>query len=173
VRIAEVTGRCRIPDFRAFPLPSADVAPDGRVWAVWHDCARSGSSDNAIFVATSADGAAWSPPTAIARGRNAVLPAVGIDPGSGRVAIAYMRSRQAGIDVELVESPGSVNGFGTPQRLSAHSMPLRWMPDTTSGRMLGDYISVHHARGRPLVVWVLATEPVRGSFRQAVYATLG
>ena len=52
-------------------------------------------------------------------------------------------------------------------------MPLAWMPDTTSGRMLGDYISVHYARGRPLVVWVLANEPVGASFRQAVYATRG
>jgi len=173
VRIAEVAGSCRIPDFRAFPLPSADVAPDGRVWAVWHDCARPGSSENAIFASTSADGASWAPPTAITRGRNAVLPAIGIEAGSGRVAIAYMRSRPAGIDVELVESTGTVAGFGAPKRLSAQSMPLRWMPDTTSGRMLGDYISVHHARGRPLVVWVLATEPPRGGFRQAVYATLG
>ena len=42
-----------------------------------------------------------------------------------------------------------------------------------SGRMLGDYISVHYAAGRPLVVWVLANEPVGSSFRQAVYATRG
>jgi len=173
VRIADVTGRCRVPDFRAFPLPSADVAPDGRVWVAWHDCARARSSDNAIFASTSADGTSWGTRAVITRGRNAVLPAIGIDAASGRVGIAYMRSRNAGIDVELVESSGSVSGFGTPKRLSAQSMPLRWMPDTTSGRMLGDYISVHHARGRPLVVWVLATEPVGGSFRQAVYATLG
>jgi hypothetical protein len=45
------------------------------------------------------------------------------------------------------------------------------MPNTTTGRMLGDYISVHYARGRPLVVWVLAIEPVGGQFRQGVYAT--
>ena len=79
----------------------------------------------------------------------------------------------AGIDVELVESPGAPATWSPARRLSAQSMPLRWMPDTTSGRMLGDYISVHYARGRPLVVWVLANEPVGASFRQAVYATRG
>ena len=52
-------------------------------------------------------------------------------------------------------------------------MPLRWMPDTTSGRMLADYISVHDGQGRPLVAWVLASEPVGVRFRQAVYATRG
>ena len=141
------------------------------MWATWHDCADAGGSDNDVFVSTSPDGVTWSEPVAVTRARNAVLPAIGIDPATGRVAIAYMRSRPAGMDVELTESAGAPSGFGAPQRLSAQSMPLRWMPNTTSGRMLGDYISVHHARGRPLVVWVLASEPVRGAFRQAVYAT--
>lgn len=172
-RIAAVSAGCRVPDFRAFPLPSADVAPDGRVWATWHDCAAPGASDNAVFVATSADGVAWSAPTAVTRGRNAVLPAIGIEPETGRVAVTYMRSRATGIDVELTESPGAPGGFGVPRRLSARSMPLRWMPNTTSGRMLGDYISVHYSTGRPLVAWVLANEPVGGRFRQAVYATRG
>ena len=126
-----------------------------------------------MFVATSADGAQWSAPIAVTRARNAVLPAIGIDAATGRVAIAYMRSTAAGIDVELTVSPGAPGTWSAARRLSAQSMPLGWMPDTTSGRMLGDYISVHYARGRPLVVWVLANEPVGASFRQAVYATRG
>ena len=173
VRIAPVDGGCAIRDFRAFPLPSAEVDPTGRLWAAWHDCASPGAGSNAVFVSTSADGAQWSAPIAVTRGRDAVLPAIGIDPATGRVAIAYMRSRPAGIDVELTVSPGAPGSWSAPRRLSAQSMPLRWMPDTTSGRMLGDYISVHYVRGRPLVVWVLATEPVGTSFRQAVYATRG
>jgi hypothetical protein len=47
------------------------------------------------------------------------------------------------------------------------------MARTTSGRMLGDYLSVHYSSGRPLAVWVLALPPVDGSFREAVYATRG
>ncbi len=173
VRIAPIDGGCSIRDFRAFPLPSAEVDATGRFWATWHDCASPGASGNAVFVATSADGARWSAPIAVTRARDAVLPAIGIDAATGRVAIAYMRSRAAGIDVELTISPGAPGTWALPRRLSAQSMPLRWMPDTTSGRMLGDYISVHYARGRPLVVWVLANEPVGSSFRQAVYATRG
>jgi hypothetical protein len=52
-------------------------------------------------------------------------------------------------------------------------MRPQWLPDTVSGRMLADYISVHYAGARPLVLWVLASEPVGPSLRQAVYATLG
>jgi RTX calcium-binding nonapeptide repeat (4 copies) len=174
IRIAQVDAGCRIPDFRGFSLPSAEVDRTGRVWASWHDCESVGSSrNNAVFVSTSPDGAQWSAPVAVTRGRNAVLPAIGIDAATGRVAIAYMRARTAGIDVELVQSPGSPSTWSPARRLSAQSMPLSWMPNTTSGRMLADYISVHYARGRPLVVWVLANEPVRASFRQAVYATRG
>jgi hypothetical protein len=172
VRIAEVDGRCRVRGFRAFPLPSADVDAAGRVWAAWHDCTAPGASTSSAFVASSTDGSAWSTRVAATRGRDALLPAIGIDPATGRIALAYMRSGPGGIDVELVESTSGAT-WGAPRRLSAQSMPLDWMPTTTSGRMLGDYISVHYSRGRPLVVWVLATEPVGSSFRQAVYATRG
>jgi hypothetical protein len=108
----------------------------------------------------------------VTRGRNALLPAIGIDAASGRVAIAFMRYAATGVDIELVVSPSGAS-WSSPQRVSAQSMPTSWMPNTTSGRMLGDYISVDYARGRPLVVWVLASEPVGTSFRQAVYATRG
>jgi RTX calcium-binding nonapeptide repeat (4 copies) len=170
-RIADVSASCGVRGFRAFPLPSADVDAGGRVWVAWHDCSAPGSTQNSVFVSTSADGIAWSAPAAVTSGRNALLPAIGIDAATGRVAIAYMRSATAGMDVELVESAGS--GWGVPRRLSAQTMPLTWMPNTVSGRMLGDYISVHYAGGRPLVVWVLANEPVGSSLRQAVYATRG
>ncbi|HEX4745728.1 MAG TPA: hypothetical protein VFU99_02495 [Gaiellaceae bacterium] len=173
VRIASVSGDCGVRGFRAFPLPSAEVDATGRVWTAWHDCESPGAERNAVFVSTSPDGSQWSAPTAITRARNALLPAIGADPTRGRVAITYMRSSAAGIDVELVVSLGSTAAWSAPRRLSAQSMPLEWMPNTTSGRMLGDYISVQYARGRPLVVWVLANEPVAGSFRQAVYATRG
>jgi hypothetical protein len=172
-RIADVANSCGIRGFRAFPLPSAAVDSTGRLWVAWHDCESPGASQNAAFVATSADGVVWTSPAPVTRGRNALLPAIGIDPGSGRVAIAYMRSSVAGMDVELVESAGNPSVWGAPRRLSARSMPLLWMPNTTSGRMLGDYISVHYAGGRPLVVWALASEPVGASLRQAVYATRG
>lgn len=172
VRIADVDTACAIRGFRAFPLPSAEAESSGRVWAAWHSC-EPGGAGNAVFVATSPDGAVWSAARVVTRGRDAVLPAIGIDSATGRVAIAYMRSSTPGIDVELIQSTPGGSSFGAARRLSAQSMPLEWMPRTTSGRMLADYISVDYSGGRPLVVWVLATEPVDSSFRQAVYATRG
>jgi hypothetical protein len=173
VRIADVTNQCAIQGFRAFPLPSADASPDGRVWAAWHDCAAPGASANAAFVATSPDGIQWSAPVAVTRGGNAVLPAIGIDPRTRRVAIAYFRVGANGVDTELVESSPNGARWGAPRRLSAEASAFPSMARTTSGRMLGDYLSVHYSSGRPLAVWVLALPPVDGSFREAVYATRG
>ncbi|GIU94604.1 MAG: hypothetical protein KatS3mg012_1061 [Gaiellaceae bacterium] len=159
---------------RFFPLPTADVAPDGSVVVAWHDCRFSaGCSANAIVTSTSSDGQVWSAPQAATSGRNALLPALGISPETGRTALVYhVVGRDGGVDVELVESRPS-GGWGAPRRLSARTMRPEWMPDTRSGRMLADYVSVHYSGARPLVVWVLATEPRAGRLRQAVYATLG
>jgi hypothetical protein len=172
VRIAEVGAlSCRIRGFRAYPLPSADVDATGRVWTTWHDCRGSHAPANDVYVATSPSGLTWTNPVPVTAGRNAVLPAIGVDSTTGGVAIAYHRVGPAGIDVELVELQGDSTGPSRARRLSARSMQLAWMPETTSGRMLADYISVHYASGRPLVVWVLASEPVGSRLRQAVYAT--
>ncbi len=173
VAVAEIQVRS-IRELRFFPLPSADVDPSGRVWVTWHDCRFDPGCDvNSAVVATSPDGSTWSAPIAVTSGRNAFLPAIGIHPRSGRVALVYHVVRPGGIDVELVESPGGVRGFGAPRRLSAQTMRVEWLPDTVSGRMLADYLSVHYAGNRPLAAWILASEPVGASFRQAVFATRG
>lgn len=160
---------------RFFPLPAADVDPSGRVWVTWHDCRFSlGCAANEVVVTSSEDGERWSAPRRVTRGRSAVIPAIGIDPRSGRVALAYHVVRaNGGVDVELVESSPGGASWGPPRRLSAQTMRPEWMPNTSSGRMLADYISVHYTGARPLVVWVLASEPVGPSLRQAVYATRG
>jgi BNR repeat protein/hemolysin type calcium-binding protein len=175
VLVADIGVR-NVRGLRFFPLPSADVDPSGRIWLAWHDCRFSaGCERNSAVVATSADsGRTWTEPAAVTSGRNAMLPAIGIHPTTGRVSITYHVVRpDGGIDVELVEIGQDRRRLAPPRRLSSQTMRPEWLPDTTSGRMLADYISVHYAGARPLVVWVLASEPVGSSLRQAVYATLG
>ena len=173
VHIADVssTRDCAIPGFRMPPLPSVDTDAAGRIWASWHGC-PAGGSQAAVFVSSSPDGLSWSAPVRVTSGTHAVLPALGIDPESGRIALAYHRSLAAGLVLELVESRDG-GAWSAPRRLSAQPMRLEWMPRTTSGRMLGDYISVHYAEGRPLVVWALASPPAGAELRQAIYATRG
>jgi hypothetical protein len=156
------------------PLPGADVDAAGRVWATWHDCRFSTAcASNSVVVASSTDGSTWSSVSAVTSRRDAVIPTIGIDQANGRAAIAYYVVRPAGIDLELVQSGPQGAGWGAPRRLSSQPMHVDWLPNTASGRMLADYISLHFSSGRPLVVSALASEPVAGSLREAIYATRG
>ena len=156
--------------FRAPPILAADVDTAGRVVTVWQDCRfRSDCQANDIVFTRSADGAAWSRPVRVTRDRNAVMPTIGVEPGTGRLAIGYYVIRPDGIDAELVTSRNGTS-WSAPQRLSPRRMALTWMPETTLGRMLADYIGVTWSRGRPLVVYALASPPRNGKLQQAIYA---
>ena len=159
--------------FRAPPIPAADVDRAGRVVAVWQDCRFSPDCQaNDIVIARSTDGATWSAPARVTRGRDAVMPTIGLEPGTRRLAIAYYTLRPDGADAELVTSSDGTR-WGASQRLSSRRMAFDWMPQTTLGRMLADYIGVTWSRGRPLVIYALASPPRNGKLRQAIYAARG
>ena len=155
---------------RAPPLVAADVDPSGGLLVTWQDCRfRPACDANDVVLSRSADALTWTPPTRVTSGRNAAIPTIGVEPGSGRLAIAYYVIRPDGIDAELVTSVDGAT-WSAPQRLSPRPMALSWLPQTTLGRMLADYIGVSWARGRPLVVYALASPPRGGRLRQAIYA---
>jgi len=172
VLISRLTPRDARP-FRAPPLIAADLERDGSVLTAWQDCRfRNGCAANDVVISRSADGKTWSTPVRITSGRNVVLPTIGVEPGTGRLAIAYYVIQRNGIDAELITSSDGTR-WSSPQRLNARRMPLEWMPQTTLGRMLADYIGVSWSRGRPLVIYALASRPRNGKFRQAIYAGRG
>lgn len=171
--IAQVQA-ARVPRVRAFPLPAVDVGADGRVYVVWQDCRfRTSCTANDIALSTSADGSSWSAPARITPGGgNAHVPAIAVDAATGRLALAYHTlNASARIDVWLRTSRNGGRTWTRPQRLSAQSMPLPWLPNTTSGRMLGDYIAVSWVGTRTVTVYALASEPRGGKLRQAIFAT--
>jgi hypothetical protein len=159
--------------FRAPPVPAADVDGAGRVLAVWQDCRFHPDCEaNDVVFSRSSDGTTWSQPTRVTQDGNAVMPTIGVEPGTGRLAIAYYAIRPDGIDARLVTSQDG-SSWSAPQRLNPRRMALSWMPETTLGRMLADYIGVTWSRGRPLVVYALASPRRNGKLRQAIYAARG
>ena len=44
-----------------------------------------------------------------------------------------------------------------------------WIADSDIGKFVGDYISTSYVRGKPMPVFALATRPVGGRLRQAIY----
>ena len=172
VVISELSTRNARP-FRAPPLIAAELERSGSVLTAWQDCRfRTGCTANDVVISRSADGKAWSAPVRVTSGRNIVLPTIGVEPGTGRLAIAYYVLQRNGIDAELITSSNGTR-WSAPQRLNARRMPLEWMPQTTLGRMLADYIGVSWVRGRPLVVLALASPPRNGRLQQAIYAVRG
>jgi hypothetical protein len=178
-----------VPRFRAPPLPSAELDGNGRIYVAWQDCRfRAGCSGNDIVLSSSNDGVIWAPATRVpidpARSpATHVVPGLAVDPasggGSGRIAIAFHSLPAADctlacrVDVGLISSSDGGSTWTPAQRLSAQSMPFSWMADTSSGRMLGDYISTSFVAGRAVPVFSLASEPSRtGRFRQATFATI-
>jgi hypothetical protein len=186
VRISDLF-EAEIGDVRAPPFPSVEVDAAGRIFAAWNDCRfRVACTGHDIVISSSVDGVSWSPPARVTPPGEAgtvvdhFVPGLAVDPttaGSGaRLALTYHSlvrpcRNGCGIDVHLVTSSDGGTTWSEPQRLNSESMPLRWIADTTAGRMLGDYISTSFLNRRPVPVFALATAPARGRFKQAIFAS--
>jgi hypothetical protein len=155
---------------RAVPIPTAAVDSSGRIVVAWFSCAlRAGCATNDILVATSLDGMTWSAPLAVSAPGSAFTPALAAGPG-GRLALVFHTLRATGgIDVWTAESRDGVT-WAPAQRLSALSLPIGWIADTTTGRMLGDYVGVAYAGARAVSIFALSSAPVVTSFRQSIFA---
>jgi hypothetical protein len=180
-RVAALEGE-DVLGLRAPPLVSADVDATGAIVAVWSDCRfRDECAAADVVLATSRDGLSWAPPVRVpavdrASRVDAFVPAVATAPG-GRLAVVYYSQPQPdgcavaacqGLDAWLLTRTGTA--WSTPLRLSPQAMPLAWLADGGLGAMVGDYVSVSWAGGRPVAAVALATAPETGALREAVCA---
>jgi len=173
---------------RSSPLPSAEIDGNGRVYVSWSDCRfRSGCAADDIVMSTSGDGVGWS---AVAR--------VPIDPASGpvdhfipglavdtstagataRLGLTYYYYPNAAcsfatcqLDVGSVSSTNGGATWSAPTQLDTGPMSLSWLPSTTQGYMVGDYMSTSFVGGRSVGVFALAMAPT-GSFHESMYAAV-
>lgn len=156
----------RIAGLRMFPLPTADADAQGRVYVAWQDA-------DAVILSSSVDATSWSAPTRVTQEQGTeFIPALAVDALTGRVAVAYHRcGTPCRVEVLLTTSSDGGATWSRPQLLSAQPMAISWIPNTRSGRMLADYISVSFIRNRTVTVYALASEPRGGELRQAIFAT--
>jgi hypothetical protein len=161
------------PGLRVPPLPSTELARDGRALLVWPDCRfRSACSGNDIVLATSADGVAWTAPRRITTGGGSyVVPGIAADSRSGALAVVaavILPGGQGRLGAVLAVSRDGVR-WRPPRRLDAVTMQQAWLP-RAGGAFLGDYLSASWAGGRPFGFVPLALRPVGGALRQSLYA---
>jgi hypothetical protein len=172
------------PGLRAPPLPSADVADDGRLFVAWEDCRFDAScSRDRIVFSTSADGQVWTPPAPVGPdtpSADQFVPGLAVGPGPGGrgrvLAAAYYsmphgcasRASCPGVDVWYTASSDDGRTWRAPRRLDAQPMRLDWLPRTSGGRFFGDYISTSFVEGKAIPVYSLAVTPFGGKLRQAI-----
>ncbi|HUQ40583.1 MAG TPA: cell wall-binding repeat-containing protein [Acidimicrobiales bacterium] len=167
--IAPITIFKPVAGLRSLPLPSLAVDDQGRVSAAWHDCRyRRDCWANDIVLSTSDDGHTWSSPARVALSPvgapfDHVIPGLDAD-GTGRLALTTYRYLQAGCtrpacELEAVMSTSNDRGlrWSAPARIGA-PFQLGWLPPTTQGPMVGDYVSTSWVAGRPVTV-VAVAEP--------------
>jgi hypothetical protein len=167
-------------------LPSAEADAAGTVYVAWSDCRfRSGCPSNDIVIAKSTSETTWATPVRVPIDATTstvdhFIPGIGLDPstsgGTARIGLTYYFYPAASCTAatSLLDAGfiSSING-GTSWSAStqiAGPMNLSWIPNTSQGRMFGDYISTSvPAGGNAYPVVPVGNAPTGTTFNLAMY----
>jgi hypothetical protein len=158
--ITGITDHTVAGNLRSGPLPSAEVDGSGKVYVVWQDCRfRRGCKSNDIVMTTSTNGTTWTSVVRVPIGatgdkQDNFIPGIAVDKSTSgstaHIAITfyYYPTTACGgnhrpacqLDVGYISSTTGGVSWGPFTQL-AGPMTLSWLPNTTQGRMVGDYIS--------------------------------
>jgi hypothetical protein len=173
-------------DLRTSPLPSAEIAGDGRVFVAWEDCRfRAKCASNDIVFSSSRDGVNWSdvariPLDDVTSTVDHFIPGLAVDPATSgsrtHLALTYYFYPQAAcgeacqLQVGYASSPDAGAHWSAPTTL-AGPMSLDDIAQTSQGPMVGDYISTSFSGGRASTVFAVGRPmPAPGRYDEAMYA---
>lgn len=197
VTVSTVSGHLDAGNLRSGPLPSAEIDSAGKVYLVWSDCRfETSCAANDIVMSTSTDGINWSSisriPIAPANsGADFFIPGLAVNSltsgSTAQLALAYYyypvsacSATTCQLDSGLVTSVNGGSTWSTATPLSGSAgavfglgpMTLSWLPSTTQGVMVGDYISTSFdSAGNAIPVLAVAQAPSGGLLHQAMYST--
>jgi hypothetical protein len=139
-------------------------------------------------MSTSLDGITWSsirriPIDSRTSGRDHFIPGLGVDRSSAgasaRLALTYhyypdstCTSSTCKLNIGYISSTNGGSTWSAPTPLTA-AMSLASLPNTSQGRMLGDYVSTSFLGGRAYPIVPVARVPNSGVFRQPMYVPTG
>jgi hypothetical protein len=163
----------------SIPLPSAEMDKSGKVYVVWQDChfePTCNASD--LVLSTSTDGKSWSKLARIpldprGSGVDHFIPGLAVDnstsDGSARLVVTFYfypntNCTASNCELEVGFSTSSDGGASWASKTQiAGPMTLSWLPNTTQGRMVGDYISTSFVGSSPAFpAFAVATAPTKG-----------
>jgi hypothetical protein len=185
VTVATVTDHTSAGSLRTEPLPSAEIDAAGKVYVAWQDCRfRSGCKANDIVYSTSTNGTTWTavtriPIDATTSSVDHFIPGLGVDPTTSgttaKLGLTYYFYRTAACGSSCQLEVGYIQSNNGGATWSAHTdvagpFSISLTPNTTQGRMVGDYISTSWIGGKAIGAFAVAKTPSGGfAFDQAIY----
>ncbi|MFF5289974.1 sialidase family protein [Paractinoplanes globisporus] len=176
VQVSTISHHDPAGNLREETLPSAEADAAGTVYVSWSDCRfRSGCPSNDIVVAKSTSETTWAAPTRVPIDATSstvdhFVPGIGVDRStsgtSARIGLTYYYYPAASctaatcvLDVGFISSTNGGSSWSSATAL-AGPMNLSWIPNTSQGRMFGDYISTSVLNGgNAYPVLAVATAP--------------
>src|SRR5229473_1574043 len=173
------------------PLPSAEIDGSGKVYIVWSDCVfEPGCTASDLVLSTSTDGKSWSKLTRIpldsrGSGVDHFIPGLAVDnstsDGSARLVVTFYFYPDANCTTATcqlnVGFSTSADGGATwtSNTQLAGPMSLTWLPNTTQGFMVGDYISTSFVGGGTpaFPAFAVANAPSGSTFDEAIFTVKG
>jgi hypothetical protein len=187
VSVASVSRHTEAGSLRSGPLPSAEISDDGKVYVSWQDCRfRTRCRANDIVFSTSTTGQTWTavqrvPIDATNSGIDHFIPGLAVT-GSGATAklgltYYFYRTTACGsscqLEVGYIQSNNGGSTWGAHVDV-AGPFSVSLTPNTTQGRMVGDYISTSWLGGKAYGAFAVAQAPSGGfAFDQALYVPAG
>jgi len=179
--ISTVVGHQVAGNLRAiYELPSASVDGAGTVYVAWWDCRfRSGCSSNDVVYSTSSNGTKWSavsrvPIDPVTSTVDHFIASMAVDPttsgASAHLAVNFYYYPVANcspanckLSVGFISSADGGSTWAKPTSLAV-GMNTNWLPSTTLGQMVGDYIGTAYVDSKAFGVFAGALPPSNGKF---------
>ena len=160
------------------PLPSAQIDASGKIYVVWSDCRfEPGCTASDLVLSTSTDGITWSPVTRIpidpvGSGADHFIPGLAVDrstfDGTAHLVLTFYTYPVADCTTSTcqleVASSTSADGGATwtSSTQLAGPMTLTWLPDTSQGFMVADYIAGSFISSPAFPAFAVASAPASG-----------
>jgi hypothetical protein len=172
---------------RSAGLISSAVDAGGKVYVLWPDCRfRTNCSSNDIVYSTSTTGTTWSavkrvPIDAVTSTVDHFITGAAIAPGTkgakAHIALAYYYypvsncGNSCQMSVGFIQSSTAGTTWTAAETLAGPMNVEQWLPNTFSGWMVADYISMGFAGGKAFPVFAAAQAKTGPLFHEAIYTT--
>lgn len=186
VQVAAVQHHTVAGGLRSGFLPTAEIDSAGTAYVAWSDCRfRSGCTRNDIVISKSTSETTWAAPIRVPIDATTstvdhFVPGIGVDRTTSgttaRIGLTYYFYPTANctaatcqLSVGYISSTNGGTSWSAATQL-AGPMSLSWIPNTSQGRMFGDYISTSIRPGaNAFPIIPIATAPTGTTFNMGMF----